>query len=692
MSTDVLFELGTEELPSGAVWPLATALAINLTDAFTKASISFGEVRPFATPRRLAVLLCGVAEKQANQTIARRGPPCASTTDADGKPTQALLGFAKSCGVALDALTKVLTDKGEWWVYEAEKEGALTKDLLPELIRDAVLALPIAKPMRWGSGDREFARPVHWALLLYGKEVIACDVLGLKTGNTTRGHRFHHPEPIEIESPLVYESLLNAAFVIADFGVRREKLVKDIHQLAKSHGYHAVMPELLVDEVTSIVEWPKPLMVHFDRVFLEVPPEVLIAAMQSHQKCFALRDDAGELVPYFITVANIESKSPSDVIHGNEKVMRARLSDAAFFYHQDRKEPLSHYASLTANVVFQAQLGSLQDKTTRLGAVLTHLVQPLQLDSTQALRAAYLSKCDLMSGMVGEFPELQGLMGSYYARNDKEDEAVALALYEQYLPRFAADELPSSTLGLALSLADRLDTLVGNFAIGQKPTGVKDPFKLRRHALAVLRMLIATPVPLRLSSLIAECAVFYSEKLTVSKASQDEVFAFILDRLPSLYQGQHIPQDVVQAVCARENDWLFDVDNRVKALLAFTSTKDAAQLSHACKRVNHLLHQASLTLNSDALDEALLQEVAEKDLLREIKVVEARVSPLYALSEYAGILSNLASLRPFVDAFFTNVMVMVDEAALKTNRLCLLSRLQKLLQGVADISLLQLTP
>ena len=480
--------------------------------------------------------------------------------------------------------------------------------------------------------------------------------------------------------------------MIADFGVRREKLVKDIHQLAKSHGYHAVMPELLVDEVTSIVEWPKPLMVHFDRVFLEVPPEVLIAAMQSHQKCFALRDDAGELVPYFITVANIESKSPSDVIHGNEKVMRARLSDAAFFYHQDRKEPLSHYASLTANVVFQAQLGSLQDKTTRLGAVLTHLVQPLQLDSTQALRAAYLSKCDLMSGMVGEFPELQGLMGSYYARNDKEDEAVALALYEQYLPRFAADELPSSTLGLALSLADRLDTLVGNFAIGQKPTGVKDPFKLRRHALAVLRMLIATPVPLRLSSLIAECAVFYSEKLTVSKASQDEVFAFILDRLPSLYQGQHIPQDVVQAVCARENDWLFDVDNRVKALLAFTSTKDAAQLSHACKRVNHLLHQASLTLNSDALDEALLQEVAEKDLLREIKVVEARVSPLYALSEYAGILSNLASLRPFVDAFFTNVMVMVDEAALKTNRLCLLSRLQKLLQGVADISLLQLTP
>lgn len=691
MLTDVLFELGTEELPSGAVWPLADALAKNLMDACTKAGITVGEARPFATPRRLAVRLCGVVEKQANQTIARRGPPCASSRDAEGKPTQALLGFAKSCGVALDALTTVTTEKGEWWAFEAEKEGALTKDLLPALINEAIAALPFAKPMRWGSGDREFARPVHWALLLYGKDVIVCDVLGLKTGNTTRGHRFHQPKPIEVVSPAVYESLLQEAFVIADFALRRETLVKDIRQLAESHGYHAVMPESLVDEVTSIVEWPKPLMIQFDSVFLEVPPEVLIAAMQSHQKCFALRDDAGHLVPYCITVANIESKSPNDVIHGNEKVMRARLSDAAFFYHQDRKEPLSHYALATANVVFQARLGSLQDKATRLGALMTHLAEPLQLDSTKALRTAFLSKCDLMTGMVGEFPELQGLMGSYYARNDQEDEAVALALYEQYLPRFAADDLPCSPLGLALSLADRIDTLVGNFAIGQKPTGVKDPYKLRRHALAVLRMLIATPIPLRLSSLIAESALFYGETLTVSKASQDEVCAFILDRLPSLYQGQHIPQDVVQAVCARENDWLFDLDNRVKALLTFTTTKDAAQLSHACKRVNHLLHQASVVLNADALDEALLQEAAEKDLLREIKAVEARVAPLYALSEYAGILSNLARLRPFVDAFFAHVMVMVDDNALKTNRLCLLLRLQQLLQGVADISLLQLT-
>lgn len=690
MSNDLLFELGTEELPSGAVWPLADALANNIAANIRKAGLNHGEVRQFATPRRLAVLIQQVEDKQPSQKIVRRGPACVAACDAEGKPTEALLGFARSCGVSLDELTKIKTDKGEWWAYESDSPGADTCDLLPLMVKEAIAALPMAKPMRWGDGDVEFARPVHWAVMLFGDRVIPAEILGVVAGRQSYGHRFHHPQAIEISSPHLYEVLLKDAFVIADFNARRQLIIEQVEDLAAQHGFDAVMPESLVDEVTSIVEWPRALLASFEQEFLDVPAEALIAAMQSHQKCFALRDSRGQLQPYFIAVANIVSHHAEQVIAGNEKVMRARLSDAAFFYRQDQKRALSDYIPATENVIFQARLGSLQDKAMRIQTLMNFLIQPLQLNERQALRAAELCKCDLMTGMVGEFPELQGLMGYYYAQHDGEDMLVAQALNEQYMPRFAADALPETTLGLALSLADRLDTLVGIFAIGQKPTGVKDPFKLRRHALAVVRLLMATSAPLNLSTLIEQALHGYEDSLQPGKEMVAELHAFILERMQSFYQSQDIATDLIQAVRARQNDWLYDVDMRVRALLNFIHLPEAVSLSAACKRVNNILQQASLASLNTAVEPQQLEEAAERTLFDHIQTMEQAVIPLYSEGNYVHILEQLATLREPVDAFFDHVMVMVDNEAVKNNRLRLLLRLQALLQGVADISLLSI--
>lgn len=689
MSHDLLFELGTEELPSGAVWPLVEAFANNVVALLAKATLKHGAVHRFATPRRLAILIHDVQAVQPNQTISRRGPACAAARGADGQPGPALLGFAKSCGVTLDDLTIQKTDKGEWWAYEAVSAGSSARDLLPALINQALATLPIAKPMRWGCGDELFARPVHWAVLLLGDEVVASNVLGVTTGRQSYGHRFHHPEAIDIPTPRAYESLLNDAFVIADFAVRRQMIIEQVEHIASTHGYQAVMPALLVDEVTSIVEWPEALLANFEQTFLDVPAEALIAAMQSHQKCFALRDKEGLLLPHFITVANIVSTNSQQVIKGNEKVMRARLSDAAFFYRQDKRQRLDQYYAATANVVFQVRLGSLQDKMMRIQALMEYLAAPLQLEREEVLRVAELSKCDLMTGMVGEFPELQGLMGSYYARNDGEVEAVAEALNEQYMPRFAADSLPQSTLGLALSLADRLDTVVGTFAIGQKPSGVKDPFKLRRHALAIVRLLLSTPAALNISTLINNTLHAYGERLpSIDQKTIAELKPFILERLQSFYQAQGVLPELIQAVRARQDDWFFDIDKRISAMLAFIKLPEAVSLSAACKRVNNLLQQASVSPEMQKIDLTLLEEGAEKALFEQVQTVEQRVVSLYSEGDYATILSLLASLREPVDAFFEHVMVMVDNQAIKENRLGLLARLQRLLQGVADISLL----
>lgn len=688
MVNDLLFELGTEELPSSAVWPLVDALANNLITLLAKAGIQHGEVHRFASPRRLAVLIYDVQVEQPTQKISRRGPAVASSIDPAGKPLPALLGFAKSCNVSIDKLTKIVTEKGEWWAYEAQTPLEKTKNLLPRMITEALDGLPIPKPMRWGDSVAQFARPVHWAVLLFGDDIVSCQVLGVNTDRYSVGHRFHHPKAIEITTPRIYESLLNDAFVVANFSTRRQMIIEQVNTLAGQHGYQAIMPDELLDEVTSIVEWPEALLAHFEPEFLEVPPEVLIAAMQSHQKSFALNDKKGNLVPHFITVANIVSLNPQQVIAGNEKVMRARLSDAAFFYRQDKKQKLSQYYDRTAQVVFQAKLGSLQDKTARIKSLMDYLAKPLHLELKNVARAAELSKCDLMTGMVGEFPELQGLMGYYYARHDGESEAVAAALNEQYMPRFSGDDLPKSPLGVALSLADRLDTMVGIFAIGQKPSGVKDPFKLRRHALAIARLLVTTPTDLSLSALIDHAVKAYGSQLT-KHDDIAELKPFILERLQSYYQAQDIPAEIVQAVRMRQDDRLYDMGNRVKALLTFIALPEALSLSAACKRVNNLLQQAS-QVELSQVEVTLLVEPAEKILFEQLQTIEKTVIPLYSAGDYSAILTQLASLNENVNAFFDHVMVMVEDKTLKANRLCLLARLQKLLQGVADISCLSI--
>ncbi|WP_392537496.1 glycine--tRNA ligase subunit beta [Legionella sp. 227] len=689
MVNDFIFELGCEELPSGSVWPLADEFANQLLAALDKAQLEYGEVKRFATPRRIAIAIFDLQEEQKSQSVTRRGPAFNAAYDKDGKPTAALLGFAKSCGVDVDKLSRIETDKGDWIVYETLSQGNKTKDLLPVLIGQSLAALPIAKPMRWGTGDEEFARPVHWAVMLYGDTVIEHSILGIKSNRNSRGHRFHHPQPIVINSAQSYESQMREAFVIADFTIRKQMIRKQVEELVASVQATAIMPEDLLEEVASIVEWPQALMANFEKEFLEVPAESLIASMQSHQKCFALKDKEGKLLPHFITVSNIASSNPKQVILGNEKVMRARLSDAAFFFRQDKKLPLSQHIAGTEQVVFQAKLGSLRDKALRIEALMTYLSSALHLNINQAQRAAQLSKCDLLTGMVGEFPELQGLMGYYYALNDGEDQFVAHALNEQYMPRFAADNLPESDLGLALSLADRIDTLVGIFAIGQRPSGVKDPFKLRRHALAVVRLLIATPAQLNLSTLIEQAIVHYGKRISVEPNLLDELKSFILERLQSYYQSQGLSVDLVHAVRARQDDWLYDLDKRLAALQLFVKLPEAASLSAACKRVNNLLSQAGRQTLSP-VNELLLEEGPEKFLYIHINQVARAVEPLYRSTDYSPLLKLLASLKEPVDLFFDKVMVMVEDQTIKANRLALLACLQDLLQGVADISLLQI--
>jgi glycyl-tRNA synthetase beta chain len=688
MVNDFIFELGCEELPSGLVWPLADEFAQLLLAQLDKAELSYGMVERFATPRRIGIVIHALASQQKNQQKTRRGPAVSAAFDPAGNPTPALIGFAQSCGVAPEQLTRAHTDKGDWMVFDALQEGVATRCLLPEMVRQALTSLSIPKPMRWGAFVEVFARPVHWAVMMYGDEVLEHPILGIQSGGLSYGHRFHHPEPIAIKSARAYEAQMKESYVIADFAARKALIEEQVKQLAAKHHAFAVIPESLLDEVTSIVEWPIALLAHFDAAFLEVPAEALIASMQSHQKCFALKDAQDKILPYFITVSNIASQSPKQVVLGNEKVMRARLSDAAFFYASDKKNPLSQHIESTKRVVFQASLGSVYDKSIRMQALMPHLSQALEIPLNLAKRATALSKCDLMTGMVGEFPELEGLMGYYYALNDGEDKTVACALNEQYMPRFAEDALPQTQLGLALSLADRLDTLVGIFGIGQTPTGVKDPFKLRRHALAVVRMLVAIPAPLNLSTLIDEVASNYGDCFSAEQSCVSSLQSFILERLNSYYLNQGISIELVNAVRRKQEDWLYDLDMRLNALKAFVQGLEASSLAAACKRVNHLLKQSGSANALIDINTSLLEPGAEKALYECVQHSITVVEPLYRTGDYGALLKHLASLKEPIDAFFETVMVMVEDAEIKKNRIALLYQLQSILQGVADISLL----
>ncbi|WP_445156435.1 glycine--tRNA ligase subunit beta [Halomonas sp. E14] len=682
----LLIELGVEELPPGAIDALADALAEGIRRGLTEAEIAFGAVRAYATPRRLAVQVAELADKQPDREIERRGPALAAAYK-DGQPTKAAEGFARSCGVEVNDLIHLETDKGTWLGYREQQQGEATTRLLPAIVDKAIAALPVPKNMRWGASRIEFSRPVHWLVMLYGNEVVPAKVLGLEAGRATRGHRFHAPQPFDLAHADDYLAALEQAWVLADRQRRRERIREQVLAEAEVQEAQAVIDEALLSEVSGLVEWPVALSGTFDERFLEVPAECLISSMKANQKYFHLIDEQGRLKPQFITIANIDSQDPQQVIEGNEKVIRPRLADAAFFYDTDRKQPLAARIPGLANVVFQQQLGTLADKAHRSAAVAAFIAGRIGGDVAQARRAAELAKCDLVTEMVLEFPELQGIMGRYYATHDGEPSEVAQALEEQYLPRFASDQIPASHTGQALALADRLDTLTGIFGLGQRPTGTKDPFALRRAAIGVLNIMIKGELDLDLRELL-ELAAAQHQELPYAEDLVQEVLAYMLDRFRAWAADEGIPAEVYLAVRARPVTRPLDFARRLRAVHAFTQREEAAALAAANKRVSNILTKQADEVASQ-VDTAHLHEPAEQALFDAIEASRGQVMPLFAEGRYREALDVLAGLRSPVDTFFDDVMVMAEDAATRRNRLALLAGLQALFLEVADIALLQ---
>ncbi|HTR00225.1 MAG TPA: glycine--tRNA ligase subunit beta [Candidatus Acidoferrum sp.] len=685
---DLLIEIGTEELPPKALLPLSEAFRDEFAAQLQKAGLVHGEVEVFATPRRLALIVHALPEQQADRTVEKWGPAVQSAFAADGTPSKAAEGFARGCGVTVAALQQKSDGKVTKLLFVSTQAGDKTANLVPDMVRAALAALPIPKRMRWGSTRDEFVRPVHWVVLLFGSEVINATIMGVQTGAETRGHRFHHPNGIHLNSPEFYARLLRGqGKVIASFAERRDEVRKQVEAEGQKLGARAVIEDALLDEVTSLVEWPVALTGNFDKNFLDVPQEALISAMKGHQKCFHLLDANGNILPNFITLSNLVSKDPAQVIAGNEKVIRPRLADAAFFYAQDKKLKLADRIEKLKTVVFQQELGTVYDKSQRVKALALHIAELLGTDKHLAGRAAELGKCDLMTKMVYEFAELQGIMGYYYALNDGENKEVALALNEQYMPRFAGDELPTTATGRVLAMAERLDTIAGLFAIGQPPTGSKDPFALRRAALGVLRIIIEKQLPLDLD-LCVDFATRPFLNLPKAHGVKQAVLDFVFERLRALYSDQGISADVFLAVDAVRPSSPLLFDARIKAVSHFVKLPAAQALAAANKRVSNIL-QKSDPASVNAMSTALLKEPAERALYNSLSELLTVTSPLLVSHRYTEALAAMASLQSPVDAFFNEVMVNVDDVALRNNRLGMLNQLRQLFLRVADISLLQ---
>ncbi|HBX55271.1 glycine--tRNA ligase subunit beta [uncultured Pseudomonas sp.] len=679
---DFLVELGTEELPPKALKKLAEAFLAGVEKGLKEAALDYRAARYFAAPRRLAIQVDQLASQQPDRSNQMDGPPVQAAFDKDGNPTKAAEGFARKCGVSVAELDQ----SGPKLRFVQAIPGQPAADLLPGIVDAALAALPIPKRMRWADRKTEFVRPTQWLVMLLGEQVVLCDILAQSAGNQSRGHRFHHPDNITISSPSAYADALRKAYVIADFAERRELISQRVAELAAEQQGTAIVPPDLLDEVTALVEWPVPLVCSFEERFLDVPQEALISTMQDNQKYFCLLDANGKLLPRFITVSNLESKDPRQIIEGNEKVVRPRLTDAEFFFKQDKKQPLESHNERLANVVFQAELGSVFDKATRVSNLAGFIAEHIGGDSTMAQRAGLLSKCDLSTEMVGEFPELQGIAGYYYAKHDGEAEDVALALNEQYMPRGAGAELPSTLTGAAVALADKIDTLVGIFGIGMLPTGSKDPYALRRAALGVLRILIEKQLELDLNAALQVAIQQYGERVKADgliALVQD----FIFDRLRARYEDEGIDVAVYQSVRAVSPVSPLDFDQRVQAVQAFRRLPEADTLAAANKRVSNILSKADGEV-ATAIDNALLQETAEQALASAVAAAEQHVAPLAADRQYQQALERLAGLREPVDAFFDQVLVNAEDPAVKANRYALLARLRGLFLGVADISLL----
>jgi glycyl-tRNA synthetase beta chain len=680
---DLLFELGTEELPPRTLLTLSLALQEGILSGVDTAAIPHGKARGFATPRRLAVQIDACAEFAPDRRIERRGPPVNNSFDSSGAPTQAAAAFAKSCGVQVADLERLTTDKGAWLAFRGTEPGAATASLLGSIISQAIAALPIAKRMRWGARTVEFVRPVRSVVLLFGDDVIPIEVLGLKSDRITTGHRFHAPRPIVLKSPKTYESQLRAAKVIADFGKRRDVIRQGVQAAAAAAGGTALMEDALLNEVTALVEWPVPIAGHFEQRFLALPREVVIATIQDHQRYFAVEGPDGRLTGGFVTVSNIQSRDPTKVREGNERVVRPRLSDAAFFWEQDRAISLDEHAAKLAGVTFQTRLGTYADKTIRVKALAETIGERISAFGYVG-RAAELAKADLMTAMVGEFPELQGTMGRYYAEAQGEPAELALALEEHYRPRFAGDVLPTTRTGQALALADRLDTLVGIFAIDQRPTGTKDPFGLRRAALGVLRILLEGQLDLDLTGLLHQAAALQP----VQRAgTADEVYDFVAERLRGLLldRADGTTAEMIDSVLAGRPRSPLDLEARLLALKVFLLLPEAGVLTALNKRILNILRKAAPGYDVD-VDAAMLTEPAEIGLHGVLGGLRDTVTAAVAQHRYADALRASAGLRAAVDQFFDQVMVMDDNLERRHNRLALLRGVQEVLGGVADLS------
>lgn len=685
---NLLIEIGTEELPPKSLRKLAEAFAAGVEAELNTAELGHQGVRWLASPRRLALIVQQLEPGQADKVVEKRGPAVSSAFDAEGNPTKAAQGWARSNGISVEQAERLTTDKGEWLLHKAQVTGKKVAELVPAIIASALSKLPIPKPMRWGDKPTQFIRPVHTVTMLYGGSLIAGEILGIESARTIRGHRFLGESEFTINHADEYENLLDMkGKVIVDYQRRKDAIRDQVHAAAAHENGVADIDEDLLEEVNSLVEWPVTLVGSFEEKFLDVPSEALIYTMKDNQKYFPVLDKDGNLLPRFIFVSNIVSRDPKQVIAGNEKVVRPRLADAEFFFNTDKKKTLASRLESLGTVLFQKQLGTLKEKSERIAELAEDIAVQIGADNSHAKRAGLLSKTDLMTEMVLEFPDVQGVMGMYYAKHDGEANEVAQALNEQYKPRFAGDSLPSSNIACAVSLADKLDTLVGIFGIGQTPKGDKDPFALRRAAIGVLRIIVEKDLPLDLEDLVKAAASLYGSKLS-SNTVQTDVVDFVLGRFRAWYQDAGVEVDVIQAVLANRPTKPSDFDKRVKAVSHFRSLESAAALAAANKRVGNILAKNDVTdvteVNAD-----LLQEAAEKTLAAEVATLTKNLAPVFAAGNYQQALTELASLRESVDAFFDSVMVMADDEALKQNRLALLSQLRALFMQIADISVLQ---
>lgn len=683
-----LAEIGTEELPPKALKKLATAFAENVELELNQAGLTFDKVEWFAAPRRLAVKVLGLATAQPSKEIEKRGPAVSAAFDAEGKPTKAAEGWARGCGISIEQAERIATDKGEWLIHRATIEGQPTKNLLKDIVANALAKLPIPKPMRWADKTVQFIRPVHTVTMLLGDELIEGEILGVASGTTIRGHRFLGEREFQISHADQYPALLKEkGSVVADFNERKALILAKSQEKATALGGVADIEEDLLDEVTSLVEYPNVLAAKFEERFLAVPAEALVYTMKGDQKYFPIYDKDGKLLPHFIFVSNINPEDPSKIIEGNEKVVRPRLTDAEFFFKTDLKQRLEDQLPRLETVLFQQQLGTLRDKTARIEQLAGEIAKQIGADEAKAKRAGLLSKCDLMTNMVFEFTDTQGVMGMHYARHDGEDEEVAVALNEQYMPRFAGDELPKSLVASAVALADKFDTLTGIFGIGQQPKGSADPFALRRAALGVLRIIVEKNLPLDLEEIVKKSAALFGDRLTNANVVE-EVVDFMLGRFRAWYQDEGIAVDVIQAVLARRPTRPADFDARVRAVSHFRTLDAAEALAAANKRVSNILAKVEGELPAN-IDVALCVEVAEKVLAEQVLALQAELAPLFANGEYQAALDRLAALREPVDTFFDNVMVNAEDQKLRQNRLAILNNLRNLFLQVADISLLQ---